>query len=330
MHNRGRSRDMYQRGALRRCAGGRSPRNCRPRLPRRWRPASAGTRSSSTPGWASRSRRGIPIRRSRALGPPGRARTSAPQRAVAQVVPEGRARRRSAGGARLGHGRGGRRQCPARRAHRPRARGPRDGAGRPGCRSQCGRRERPGGRAAGTQCKIDADDIDPAATSPARVGAAGNSRTAAGWRRSRVLGVEQHARLRARQAPRPSRSSPPSTATIPSPKSLFWGNLIRGGVDPRAASGCSTPRTRTIKYNSWFLFDWDVDGSGTVAELFLRRRARPVVRGRASVPPPAGGRAPAPLRSRVGRSRARASTCSICGPAIALFVIERDGDHSRW
>lgn len=50
---------------------------------------------------------------------------------------------------------------------------------------------------------------------------------------------------------------------------LFWGNLIKEGSTPELRWLLDS-EDATIKYNSWFLFDWDVDGTGTVAELFLQ------------------------------------------------------------
>ena len=49
---------------------------------------------------------------------------------------------------------------------------------------------------------------------------------------------------------------------------IFWGDLIR---DPgaRDVQRLIDSEDATIKYNSWFLFDWDVEGNGTVADLFL-------------------------------------------------------------
>ena len=48
---------------------------------------------------------------------------------------------------------------------------------------------------------------------------------------------------------------------------IFWGNLIRQGTTPELRWLLES-EDATIKYNSWFLFDWEVDNS-TVAELFL-------------------------------------------------------------
>jgi hypothetical protein len=49
---------------------------------------------------------------------------------------------------------------------------------------------------------------------------------------------------------------------------LFWGNLIRQGATPELRWLLDSEEA-TVKYNSWFLFDWQVDGTGTVADLFL-------------------------------------------------------------
>src|SRR5262245_46258051 len=51
---------------------------------------------------------------------------------------------------------------------------------------------------------------------------------------------------------------------------LFWGNLIREGTTPELRWLLDS-EDATIKYNSWFLFDWEADNSsGTVTELFLQ------------------------------------------------------------
>ncbi len=49
---------------------------------------------------------------------------------------------------------------------------------------------------------------------------------------------------------------------------LFWGDLLRNAV-PHEVQWLLESEDANIKYNAWFLFDWDVDGQGTVAELFL-------------------------------------------------------------
>ena len=48
----------------------------------------------------------------------------------------------------------------------------------------------------------------------------------------------------------------------------FWGDRIR---DPAAAefSWIIDSEDATIKYNTWFLFDWELDDAGTVVELFI-------------------------------------------------------------
>lgn len=49
---------------------------------------------------------------------------------------------------------------------------------------------------------------------------------------------------------------------------VFWGNRLRETATHELQWLMDT-EDATIKYNSWFLFDWEVDGSGTVADLFL-------------------------------------------------------------
>lgn len=53
---------------------------------------------------------------------------------------------------------------------------------------------------------------------------------------------------------------------------LFWGDLLRDAV-PHEVQWLLDSEDANIKYNAWFLFDWDVDGQGTVAELFLEDEA---------------------------------------------------------
>jgi len=50
---------------------------------------------------------------------------------------------------------------------------------------------------------------------------------------------------------------------------LFWGHLIKEGSTPELRWLLES-EDATVKYNSWFLFDWEMDDSGTVAELFLQ------------------------------------------------------------
>ena len=49
---------------------------------------------------------------------------------------------------------------------------------------------------------------------------------------------------------------------------VFWGNLIRDG-STEELQWLLNSEDANIKYNAWFLFDWELDGSGTVADLFL-------------------------------------------------------------
>jgi hypothetical protein len=51
-------------------------------------------------------------------------------------------------------------------------------------------------------------------------------------------------------------------------ENIFWGPLLRAGA-PDQVQWLIESEDATIKYNAWFLFDWDVDGDGTVAQLFL-------------------------------------------------------------
>jgi hypothetical protein len=51
-------------------------------------------------------------------------------------------------------------------------------------------------------------------------------------------------------------------------EALFWGDLLRDAA-AHEVQWLLDSEDASIKYNAWFLFDWDVDGQGTVAELFL-------------------------------------------------------------
>ncbi len=53
---------------------------------------------------------------------------------------------------------------------------------------------------------------------------------------------------------------------------VFWGDLLR---DPSASElqWLMESEDANIKYNTWFLFDWEVDGAGTVADLFIADEA---------------------------------------------------------
>ena len=50
---------------------------------------------------------------------------------------------------------------------------------------------------------------------------------------------------------------------------LFWGNLIREGTTPELRWLLES-EDATIKYNSWFLFDWEIESAATVAQIFLQ------------------------------------------------------------
>ena len=52
----------------------------------------------------------------------------------------------------------------------------------------------------------------------------------------------------------------------------FWGNLIRDPSNPDF-EWILDSEDATIKYNTWFLFDWDSEESGTVVDLFLEEAA---------------------------------------------------------
>jgi len=49
---------------------------------------------------------------------------------------------------------------------------------------------------------------------------------------------------------------------------VFWGKQVRDASSPEF-QWLMDSEDANIKYNSWFVFDWEVDGSGTVAELFI-------------------------------------------------------------
>ncbi len=53
---------------------------------------------------------------------------------------------------------------------------------------------------------------------------------------------------------------------------IFWGDLLRDGV-PHEVQWLMDSEDATIKYNAWFLFDWDSDGQGTAVDLFLEDEA---------------------------------------------------------
>ncbi len=51
-------------------------------------------------------------------------------------------------------------------------------------------------------------------------------------------------------------------------ENIFWGPVLQAGA-PEQVRWLIDSEDATIKYNAWFLFDWDIDGEGTVARLFL-------------------------------------------------------------
>jgi hypothetical protein len=51
-------------------------------------------------------------------------------------------------------------------------------------------------------------------------------------------------------------------------ETVFWGSLLRD-AKPHEVQWLMDSEDANIKYNSWFLFDWDIDGQGTAADLFL-------------------------------------------------------------
>ena len=53
---------------------------------------------------------------------------------------------------------------------------------------------------------------------------------------------------------------------------MFWGNLIRDSSSPEF-EWILDSEDATIKYNTWFLFDWEAEDSGTVADIFLEEAA---------------------------------------------------------
>ena len=55
-------------------------------------------------------------------------------------------------------------------------------------------------------------------------------------------------------------------------EAVFWGNLLRDG-SVNEIQRLIESEDATIKYNTWFLFDWDADGCGTAADLFLEDEA---------------------------------------------------------
>jgi hypothetical protein len=55
-------------------------------------------------------------------------------------------------------------------------------------------------------------------------------------------------------------------------EAAFWGDRLRAAA-PGAVQRLLDSDDAVVKYNSWFLFDWEVDKTATVAELFLEERS---------------------------------------------------------
>jgi len=55
-------------------------------------------------------------------------------------------------------------------------------------------------------------------------------------------------------------------------ETIFWGKLLRDAA-PHEVQWLMDSEDANIKYNAWFLFDWDMDGQGTVADLFLENES---------------------------------------------------------
>ena len=53
---------------------------------------------------------------------------------------------------------------------------------------------------------------------------------------------------------------------------MFWGNLIRDSSSPEF-EWILDSEDATIKYNTWFLLDWEAESSGTVVDIFLEEAA---------------------------------------------------------
>jgi hypothetical protein len=51
-------------------------------------------------------------------------------------------------------------------------------------------------------------------------------------------------------------------------ETIFWGSFLRD-AEAHQVRWLIDSEDATVKYNSWFLFDWEVDHHGTVADMFL-------------------------------------------------------------
>ena len=53
---------------------------------------------------------------------------------------------------------------------------------------------------------------------------------------------------------------------------VFWDNRLKE-TSTQDLQWLMDSEDATIKYNTWFLFDWEIDGSGTAADLFLEQES---------------------------------------------------------
>lgn len=54
-------------------------------------------------------------------------------------------------------------------------------------------------------------------------------------------------------------------------EAIFWGDLLKDAAHFEV-QGLLDSEEAAFKYNSWFLFDWEVEDEGTVADLFLEEQ----------------------------------------------------------
>ena len=101
---------------------------------------------------------------------------------------------------------------------------------------------------------------------------------------------------------------------------LFWGDVLRTGPD--GLRWLIESDDGNIKYNAWFLFDWDLEGDGTLTDLFLEEQGaglRPEERELLE----RIGRAPLRLYEVEAVSRGRGLRLLDLWNGSRLFVIDR-------